>query len=92
MQQRRVGLHRLGDVDHVRQDLVLDLDQAQCLLGDGVGGGGDGGHGMAFIEHLLARHDVARDVAQVDLHFAGGNGEVGLLGEILRRHDRLYAG
>ena len=34
VQDRRVGLHRLGDVDDVRQHLVVDLDQRQRLLGD----------------------------------------------------------
>ena len=34
VQDRRVGLHRLGDVDDVRQHLVVDLDQLQRLLGD----------------------------------------------------------
>ena len=34
VQQRRVVRHRLDDVDHVRQRLVLDLDQLERLLGD----------------------------------------------------------
>ena len=34
VQQRRAALHRLDHVDHVRQDLVVDLDQLQRLPGD----------------------------------------------------------
>ena len=85
VQDRRVGLHRLGDVDHVRQHLVLDLDQLQRLLGDRLDDGGDGGDRMALVERLLARHDVARDVAQVHLHLAGRHDQVGLLGEVVAR-------
>ena len=91
VQQRCTVLHRLGDVDDVRQHLVLDLDQRQGRIGNGVGGGRDRGDGMALIERLLAGHDVARDVAQVDLHLAGGDDQVGLLGEVLRRHHGFYA-
>ena len=35
-QQRRVWLHRLVDVDDVRQDFVVDLDQRRGLLGDAM--------------------------------------------------------
>jgi len=44
-QQRRVGFHRVIDVDHMRQHLVIDLDQRQRLVGDDRIGGGDGGDG-----------------------------------------------
>ena len=63
VQDRRTGLHRLDRVDDMRQHLVLDLDQLERALGDGLAGRGHGGNGMAVIEHLLARHDVARQVA-----------------------------
>ncbi len=91
VQDRRVGLHRLGDVDDVRQHLVVDLDQRQRLLGDRLRHRGDGGNGMALIERLLARHDVARDIAHVHLHLAGRHDEVGLVGEVLGRDHRLHA-
>ena len=92
MQDRRVGLHRLGDVDDVRQHLVVDLDQRQRLLGDRLRHRGDGGNRMALVERLLARHDVARDVAHVHLHLAGRHDQVGLVGEVLGRDHRLHAG
>ena len=92
VQDRRTGLHRVGDVDDVRQHLVVDLDQSQRLLGDGLRNCRDGSHGVAFVERLLARHDVARDVLQVHLHLAGRHDQVGLLGEVLRRDDGLHAG
>ncbi len=34
VQQRRVRLHRLFDIDNVWQDMVLDLDQLAGFLGD----------------------------------------------------------
>ena len=58
-------LHRLVDVDDVRQHLVIDRDQRQRLVGDRLAGRGDGGDRMALIEHLLARHDVARHVPEI---------------------------
>ena len=70
VQQRRVGLHRLFDVDDVRQHVVLDLDQLAGLLGDRRRGRGDGGDGVAVIEHLVARHAVARQVAEIHRPFA----------------------
>ena len=64
-QERRVRLHRLIDIDHMRQHLVIDFDERNGLLGDGGARRGDGGHGMALIERLLARHDVAGDVPEI---------------------------
>ena len=59
------GRHRVLDIDDVRQYLVLDLDQVERLLGDRRRGRGDGGDGVALIQHLVARHAVARQVAEV---------------------------
>ena len=64
-QQRRVRRHRGVDVDHVRQHLVVDRDQRQRLVGDRLAGGRDGHDRMALVEHLLARHDVARHVPEI---------------------------
>ena len=70
VQYRRVGLHRLFDVDDVRQYVVVDLDQFTGLLGDRRRGRGDGCHRMAVVEHLVARQAVARQVAEVHRTFA----------------------
>ena len=64
VQDRRARLHRLDRVDHMRQQLVLDLDQLERALGDGLAGRGHRGDRMAVIEDLLARHDVARQIAR----------------------------
>ena len=92
VQQRRVGLHRLLDVDDVGQHLVVDLDQLQRLLGDRLRRGGDGGDGVAVVQHLLARHHAARDVAEVDHQLAGGGDQDGHVGEIVAGDDGLDAG
>ena len=84
-QQRRVRLHRLVDVDDVRQHLVVDLDQRQRLVGDGLAGGRHGGDRMALIEHLLARHDVARHVPEVLRDALRADILELLLGEVLAR-------
>ncbi len=65
VQQGRLGLHRLFDVDDVRQHVVVDLDQRAGLLGDRRRGRRHRGHRVAVIEHLVARHAVARQVAEV---------------------------
>ena len=67
-QQRRVGRHRLVDIDDVRQHLVVDLDQRRRLFGDGLAGRGDGGDRVAFVERLFARHHVARDMPEILRH------------------------
>jgi len=89
VKDRRAVLHRIVNIDHVRQDFVVDLDQRKRLGGDLRGGRGHRGDGMAVIERFLACHHVARHVAQVRLHLAGGHDLVGLLGEVLGGDDRL---
>ena len=91
-QERRVRRHRLVDVDHVRQHLVVDLDQRERLVRDRSAGGGHGGDRMALVEHLLARHDVARHVPEVLRHPLGPDIGEGLLREVGRGHHRLHAG
>ena len=92
VQQRRVGGHRLLDVDDVRQHLVLDLDQLQRALGDQLRGGGDGSDGVAVVQHLLARHHAARHVAEVDHEFARGGNQHGHVGEVIAGDHGLDAG
>jgi hypothetical protein len=91
VQQRRPTLHRLDHVDHMRQDLVVDLDQLQRLPGDRRAGGGHRGHGMPLVEDLLARHDVAHHVAIVDQHLARRHELRGHVLEVVARHHRLDA-
>ena len=84
VQDRGAGRHGGDRIDHVRQHLVLDLDQLERLLGDRLARRRDRRHRVAVIERLLARHGVAAHVA------ADGAGLH--LGEILPRHHRLDAG
>ena len=55
VQHRRIGGHRVLDVDDVRQDFVGDLDQVERLGGDLRRGRGHGGDGVAGVERLVAR-------------------------------------
>ncbi len=91
-QQRRVGRHRRVDIDDVRQHLVIDRDQRQRLFRGGGIGRGDGGDGMALIKHLLARHDVARHMPEIDRDPLRPDVLELVVGKILRRHHRLDAG
>jgi hypothetical protein len=70
VQDRRAGSHRVLDVDHERQHLVLNVDEVERLIGDRLRGGGDGGNRMAFIQRLPPRHDVARQITKVHRAFA----------------------
>ena len=106
VQDRRVLPHRVFDIDDVRQYLVLDLDQVKRLLGDPRFGRRDGRDRVALIEHLVARHAVARQVAEVhrplaDKRFLGrdfrkirrrDNGLDARQGQRLLRVDRLDPG
>jgi hypothetical protein len=92
VQDRRAVLHRRLDVDDVRQHLVVDLDERERVARDRLAGRRDRGDGVALIERLVARHDVAADVAQVDLHLAGRDDLVGLRREVLAGHHRLDTG
>ena len=92
MQQWRVRRHRRLDIDDVRQHLVLDLDQLERLGGDNWRGGGDGGHRVALVQHLVARHDIARQVAEVHRPFAHKGFFRADLREIGGGHDRLTPG
>ncbi len=55
VQDRRAVGHRLAHVEDRRQHLVLDLDQVEGVLGDVRVGRGDGGDGVAAVQHLLGR-------------------------------------
>ena len=91
-QQRRIGLHRLIDVDDVRQHFVIDFDQFQRLGGDGRRGRGDGGDSVSLIEDFLARHDVARHVPEIQGDALGADVIEFLLRKIRRSDHRLDAG
>src|SRR5262249_55428210 len=64
VQQRGAVGHGGADVEDGGQRFVHDVDQADRLLGDVPVDGGDGGDGVALVEHLLARQDVAAQVPQ----------------------------
>ena len=90
-QQWRVRRHRFIDIDDMGQNFIFDLDQRRGVFGDAGTDRGHGGDGMAFIQDLLPRHDVARDVPEV-------NGDafrpdvIELLDrQVLVGHDRLHA-
>ena len=65
VQNGRARPHGLVNVDHPRQDLVVDLDQLEGLGGDPARCCGDRCHGMARVECLVARHDIAAVETQV---------------------------
>ena len=65
VQDRRVGLERVVDLDHPGQHFVVDFDQRAGMGRDRLGGGGDGRDRMAGKQHLLARHHVAAHPAHV---------------------------
>ena len=59
VQYRCARLDRVLDLDRVRQDFVVHLDQLAGFGRDFLIDRGDRGNGMAVEQRLLARHDVA---------------------------------
>ena len=72
---RRPICHRIGDVQHVGEQLVGHLDCFRRRLGFTTGGRCNSGHRVAAIQHLVARNDRAHQVASGAL--GGRFGEVG---------------
>ena len=73
------------------QHLVIDLYQFQGFLSDRRGGRGDGGDGVALVQHFFPRHDIAGDVMQVLLHPGGARIDRRLVEDIGRGDNSLYA-
>ena len=91
-QQRRVGFHRVVDIDHVRQHLVVDLDQRGGFIRDRFADRRYRRDGVAFVQRLLARHHVARHVPEILCDPLRADIFEFMVGEVLGRHDRLDAG
>ena len=54
--QRRIGGHRLIDVHHCRQHLILDLDEFEGRQRNGLALGHHGGHPVPHVAHLATKH------------------------------------
>ena len=76
----------------MRQNFVFHLDQLHRLFGDGIAGGRNRGNRMAVIQHVFARHHVARDIAEIDHQFARCRMFNRHVREVVARDDRLYTG
>ncbi len=92
VQERGVGPHGFDDVDHVREHLVLHVDELQRAPGDRHARGGHRRDRVALVERLLARHHVPDDVLVVHHHLAGRDELRGLVGEIVPGDHGLDAG
>ena len=92
VQDRRVRLQRIVDLDRERQHFIIDLDQLAGLCGDRFRGRRDGGDGMAGEQRLFARHHVAAHPAHVldaEHHSALLDREID---DVARGDDGLHAG
>ena len=92
VQDRCVGLHRIDDVDDMRQDFVIDFDQLQRRSRDGFAGRRHRGHRVPVIHRLFAGHHVAGDIVEIDDQLARRRGFVRQIGKIVAGDDRLDAG
>ncbi len=91
-QQRRIRGHRGIDVDDMRQDFVLHVDQRARRRGNGIADRSHRGDRMTFVQHLLTRHDVARHVPEIHRHPFGADIFEILLREVGRGDHRAHAG
>ena len=82
IEQRRAVCQCLGNGEDMRQNLVIDCDQAAGLIGDGLAGGSDRGDRMTGIERLVARHAVEADGADVEHILAALNQCAFEIGEV----------
>ena len=82
VQQRRGVEHRVADVEDGRELLVLDFDQGDGVFRDVVVGGGDGGDGVALVEHLVGGDHVVEQPLEVGAALAGVDVLVGGAGEV----------
>ena len=92
VQQRRTGCHRAVEVQHRRQRVVVDADRRQRRGRDARRGRRHRRHRVAVVQHLLARHHVAAEVAARDLGLAARDIALRRRQEILRGHHREHAG
>ena len=91
-QQRRIGRHRFIDIDDVRQNFVIDVDQLGRCIGGRLVDRRDGSDGMALIERLFARHHIAGDMPEILRDPLRADILEFLVGEIGAGNDRLDAG
>ena len=91
VQDRRIGLERVIDLDHPGQHFVIDLDQRAGFGCDRLGSGGDGRDGVAGEQRLLARHHVAAHPAHV-LDAEHDRLVEREIDDVLRGDHRLHAG
>ena len=66
VQHGGIGLHGFQHVGHGVQNLVLDLDEIESLLGDVGAGGGYGGDGVTLVQRLVGGQTVVAEELGVD--------------------------
>ena len=90
MEQRRVRPHRLARVHHRRQQLVIDLDQADRLGGDVRAARRDGRDRVAAVQDLVLGQDVVAQVAHVGLAQLSEPGARGAVRHVGAGDDRVH--
>ena len=91
VQDRRVVRHRRLDVDDVGQHLVFDVDQVERRVADRLRDGRNRGNRVSLIKCLVARHAVAREVAEVHRPFADERLFRWNIGKVVGGDDRAHA-
>ena len=62
MQHWGILLHGICHIQQMRQRLIVHLDQFKRILSGSFSAGGYGSHGMAVIQHLGIRQNVAGQI------------------------------
>ena len=92
MQNRRLICHRFENASNVWQNFVVDFDECQCFRSYSCTRRGDRGNCVPVIQHLLARHQVLREMSVVRRRATFSRLGWRYLREIDRGNDGLHTG
>ena len=93
VEDRRVVFHSFQHVDHSGQNLIVYVNQLQCLLRDVRGSRGHGRNRVSLVQGFVGSHTVIAEELWVDHRaFAQVDDPSGRLVKVSRGHYSLHSG